>query len=301
MLNRVIDASVRGRWLVLLLVLLLAGFGVRELMRLPVDAVPDITNRQVQINTIAPALGPEEVERQVTFPLETALAGLPGLTETRSLSRHGFSQITAVFTDATDIYFARNLVNERLQSARQELPEGLSPTTGPVVTGLGEVYIWTVEFTPEITKDGAIYVTPEGERLTTALDKATYLRTVQDWIIAPQLRSVKGVAGVDVLGGYVKSTAFIRTPRSWRPMASDWCSWSKRLNTPTASQAQAMSAAQARPMSSAPMHGSATWKNSRRRLCSRAMARSCVLWILPWSKPGVRHGLARPAPMAGKS
>lgn len=204
MLNRVIDASVRGRWLVLLLVLLLAGFGVRELMRLPVDAVPDITNRQVQINTIAPALGPEEVERQVTFPLETALAGLPGLTETRSLSRHGFSQITAVFTDATDIYFARNLVNERLQSARQELPEGLSPTTGPVVTGLGEVYIWTVEFTPEITKDGAIYVTPEGERLTTALDKATYLRTVQDWIIAPQLRSVKGVAGVDVLGGYVK-------------------------------------------------------------------------------------------------
>jgi cobalt-zinc-cadmium resistance protein CzcA len=204
MLNRVIDASVRGRWLVLLLVLLLAGFGVRELMRLPIDAVPDITNRQVQINTIAPALGPEEVERQVTFPLETALAGLPGLTETRSLSRHGFSQITAVFTDATDIYFARNLVNERLQSARQELPEGLSPTTGPVVTGLGEVYIWTVEFTPEITKDGAIYVTPEGERLTTALDKATYLRTVQDWIIAPQLRSVKGVAGVDVLGGYVK-------------------------------------------------------------------------------------------------
>ena len=148
MLNRVIDASVRGRWLVLLLVLLLAGFGVRELMRLPIDAVPDITNRQVQINTIAPALGPEEVERQVTFPLETALAGLPGLTETRSLSRHGFSQITAVFTDATDIYFARNLVNERLQSARQDLPEGLSPTTGPVVTGLGEVVEMSSNSTP---------------------------------------------------------------------------------------------------------------------------------------------------------
>ena len=204
MLSRVIDISVRGRWLVLLIVLLLAGFGVRELMRLPIDAVPDITNRQVQINTIAPALGPEEVERQVTFPLETALAGLPGLTETRSLSRHGFSQITAIFTDATDIYFARNLVNERLQSARQELPEGLSPTTGPVVTGLGEVYIWTVEFTPDIARDDAIYITPEGERLVSAYDKATYLRTVQDWIIAPQLRSVKGVAGIDVLGGYVK-------------------------------------------------------------------------------------------------
>lgn len=207
MLNRVIDLSVRGRWLVLLLVLLFVGFGVRELMRLPIDAVPDITNRQVQINTIAPALGPEEVERQVTFPLETALSGLPGLTETRSLSRHGFSQITAIFTDQTDIYFARNLVNERLQSARQELPEGLSPTTGPVVTGLGEVYIWTVEFTPEIAKDGVVYTTPEGERLTTSLEKATYLRTVQDWIIAPQLRSVKGVAGVDVLGGYVKEYA----------------------------------------------------------------------------------------------
>jgi cobalt-zinc-cadmium resistance protein CzcA len=207
MLGRLIDLSVRGRRFVLLLVLLLSVFGALELTRLRIDAVPDITNRQVQINTIAPALGPEEVERQVTFPLETALAGLPGLTETRSLSRHGFSQITAIFTDATDIYFARNLVNERLQAARQELPEGLSPTTGPVVTGLGEVYIWTVDFTPEVAADDAVYVTPEGERLATALEKATYLRTVQDWIIAPQLRSVKGVAGVDVLGGYVKEYA----------------------------------------------------------------------------------------------
>jgi len=207
MLGKVIELSVRGRWLVLLLVALLSVFGVIELMRLKIDAVPDITNRQVQINTIAPALGPEEVERQVTFPLETALAGLPGLTETRSLSRHGFSQITAIFTDQTDIYFARNLVNERLQSTRQSLPEGLSPTTGPVVTGLGEVYIWTVEFSPEMAKEDAVYLTPEGERLATAHQKATYLRTVQDWIIAPQLRSVKGVAGVDVLGGYVKEYA----------------------------------------------------------------------------------------------
>jgi cobalt-zinc-cadmium resistance protein CzcA len=207
MLSRVIDLSVRGRWLVLLVVLVLAGFGVRELMRLPIDAVPDITNRQVQINTIASALGPEEVERQVTFPLETALAGLPGLTETRSLSRHGFSQITAIFTDATDIYFARNLVNERLQAARQSLPEGMTPSMGPVVTGLGEVYIWTVEFEPGLAEEGASYTTPEGETLSTPLEKATYLRTVQDWIIAPQLRGVKGVAGVDVLGGYVKEYA----------------------------------------------------------------------------------------------
>ena len=169
--------------------------------------MPDITNRQVQITTVAPALGPEEVERQVTFPLETTLAGLPGLVETRSLSRHGFSQITAVFTDATDIYFARNLVNERLQAAREDLPQGLSPSMGPVVTGLGEVYIWTLEFTGAPARPGAVYVTPEGERLVTDEEKATYLRTVQDWIVAPQLRTVPGVAGVDVLGGYVKEYA----------------------------------------------------------------------------------------------
>lgn len=207
MLDRIIDASVRFRWLVVGLAFVLALFGGRELLRLPIDAVPDITNRQVQITTVAPALGPEEVERQVTFPLETELAGLPGLIETRSLSRHGFSQITAVFTDRTDIYFARNLVNERLQSARQDLPEGLSPSMGPVVTGLGEVYIWTLDFTGPAARSGVPYVTPEGERLTTDAEKATYLRTVQDWIVAPQLKTVPGVAGVDVLGGYVKEYA----------------------------------------------------------------------------------------------
>ncbi|NJC32602.1 cobalt-zinc-cadmium resistance protein CzcA [Sphingomonas jejuensis] len=207
MLNRLIDLSVRGRWLVVLIALVLAGFGLRELTKLPIDAVPDITNRQVQVTTLSPALGPEEVERQVTFPLETALAGLPGLVETRSLSRHGFSQITAVFTDATDIYFARNLVNERLQSARDELPDGLTPSLGPVVTGLGEVYIWTVEFSGAAARPGVPYVTPEGERLVTELDKATYLRTVQDWIIAPQLRTLSGVGGVDVQGGFIKEYA----------------------------------------------------------------------------------------------
>jgi cobalt-zinc-cadmium resistance protein CzcA len=114
----------------------------------------------VQINTIAPALGPEEVERQVTFPVETALAGIPGLVETRSLSRHGFSQITAVFTDATDLYFARNLINERLPAARANLPDGLEPSMGPPVTGLGEVYIWTVECQGSGGAAGRPYVTP---------------------------------------------------------------------------------------------------------------------------------------------
>ncbi|MDR6625244.1 CusA/CzcA family heavy metal efflux RND transporter [Caulobacter segnis] len=207
MLNRLIDLSVRFRWIVVLLAVALAAFGLQQLSRLPIDAVPDITNRQVQINTVAPALGPEEVERQVTFPLETALAGTPGLVETRSLSRHGFSQITAVFTESTDLYFARALVNERLQAARASLPDGLEPSMGPPVTGLGEVYIWTVEFKGAAARTGVPYVTPEGETLRTEIEKATYLRTVQDWIVAPQLKTLDGVAGVDVLGGYVKEYA----------------------------------------------------------------------------------------------
>ncbi|OHB35003.1 MAG: cation transporter [Phenylobacterium sp. RIFCSPHIGHO2_01_FULL_70_10] len=207
MLASIIDASVRFRWLIVVLAIAFAAFGLRELLRLPIDAVPDITNRQVQVTTVAPALGPEEVERQVTFPLETALAGLPGLSETRSLSRHGFSQITAVFSDRTDIYFARNLVNERIQVAAADLPAGLAPSMGPVVTGLGEVFIWTLEFEGPAARSGAAYVTPEGERLVTDAEKATYLRTVQDWIIRPQLLTVPGVAGVDVIGGYVKEYA----------------------------------------------------------------------------------------------
>ncbi len=207
MLERLIDVSIRWRWMVVLLAVVLTLVGARELTKLPIDAVPDITNRQVQVTTVASALGPEEVERQVTFPIETALAGLPGLTDRRSLSRHGISQVTAVFTDSTDIYFARNLVNERLQAAREELPAGLTPSMGPVVTGLGEVFIWTVELSGPAARPGVLYVTPEGERLTTEAEKATYLRTVQDWIIAPQLKTVEGVAGVDVLGGYVKQYA----------------------------------------------------------------------------------------------
>ncbi|HYI39957.1 MAG TPA: CusA/CzcA family heavy metal efflux RND transporter [Allosphingosinicella sp.] len=205
MLYRLIDLSVRYRFAVAALALVLLIFGFRELLRLPIDAVPDITNRQVVVTTIAPALGPEEVEGQVTFPLETALAGMPGLMETRSLSRHGISQITAVFEDSTDIYFARNLVNERLRSAQASLPEGVDFTMGPLATGLGEVFIWTVEFRGPAAQ--GVYVTPEGNRLTGELERATYLRTVQDWIIAPQLKNVKGVAAIDVLGGYVKEYA----------------------------------------------------------------------------------------------
>jgi heavy metal efflux system protein len=202
MLGKLISLSVRYRVAVLMLALLVGAFGARELLRLPIDAVPDITNRQVVVTSIAPALGPQEVEAQVTFPLENALAGIPGLTETRSISRHGLSQITAVFEDSTDIYFARNLVNERLQTARDRLPAGVEFDLGPIATGLGEVFIWTVEFAGPAAR-GA-YVTPEGRRLTTEEERATYLRTVQDWIIAPQLRNVPGVAAIDTLGGHVK-------------------------------------------------------------------------------------------------
>lgn len=202
MLQKLIDASVRYRWFVAALALVLVAIGARELLRLPIDAVPDITNRQVVITSVAPALGPEEVESQVTFPLETALAGIPGLVETRSISRHGLSQITVIFTDSTDIYFARNQVNERLQTAREALPDDVDSNLGPIATGLGEVFIWTVDFAGPSAR--GVYVTPEGRRLTTGEERATYLRTVQDWIIAPQLRNVEGVAAIDVLGGYVK-------------------------------------------------------------------------------------------------
>jgi cobalt-zinc-cadmium resistance protein CzcA len=218
MFKLLIEASVRFRWFVVLAVALVCAVGLFELTRLPIDAVPDITNRQVQITTVAPALAPEQIERQVTYPLETALAGIPGLTSTRSLSRNGFSQITAIFTDQTDIYFARQQVAERLAQARERMPEGVEPALAPITTGLGEVLMWTVDYVPYSQKSlakpgqpgwqaGGVYLTPEGERLTTAQQRATYLRTVQDWIIAPQMRTTTGLAGVDTVGGYVKEFA----------------------------------------------------------------------------------------------
>ncbi|MEL4892167.1 CusA/CzcA family heavy metal efflux RND transporter [Xanthomonas protegens] len=215
MFKLIIDTAVRHRWLVVALAALLAAVGLFQLGRLPIDTVPDITNRQVQLNTVAPALTPEQIERQVTYPLETALAGIPGLTATRSLSRNGFSQVTAIFTDATDIYFARQQVAERIRAAADDLPEGASPQLSPVTTGLGEVLMWTVDFAafdpsrlarPGAAgwQAGAVYRTPEGELLRTPQERATYLRTVQDWIIAPQMRASPGLAGVDTVGGYVK-------------------------------------------------------------------------------------------------
>ena len=218
MLHPIIDLSVRFRWFIVLATALIAAFGLFQLTRLPIDAVPDITNRQVQITTVAPALAPEQIERQVTYPIETAMAGIPGLTSTRSLSRNGFSQVTVIFTDRTDIYFARQQVAERLGQARETLPEGVEPSLAPVTTGLGEVLMWTVDYRPFNSANlarpgqagwqaGGAYLTPEGELLATPEARATYLRTVQDWIVAPQMRTVPGLAGVDTVGGYVKEYA----------------------------------------------------------------------------------------------
>jgi cobalt-zinc-cadmium resistance protein CzcA len=214
MIARIVTWAVEKRWLVILLTAIATIIGGYSLSRLPIDAVPDITNNQVQINVRVPALSPELVEKQVSFPIETALAGIPGLENTRSLSRNGFAQITAVFDDATDIYFARQQVGERLAGVAEKLPNGVNPEMGPIATGLGEVYMWTVRLDhrkddehrpgePGQQPDGS-YITPEGERLTSAEDKATYLRTTQDWIVTPLLKNTPGVAGVDSIGGYSK-------------------------------------------------------------------------------------------------
>ena len=216
MLESVLHFSIKNRWLIVLLTVMAAALGLYSLKTLPIDAVPDITNNQVQINAVAPSLSPIEVEKQVTFPIENALAGIPGLQSTRSLSRNGFAQVTAVFEDDVNIYFARQQVSERLGEAKESLPPGVDPIMGPIATGLGEVYMWTVLYAhphgegapvtdgqPGWQSDGS-YLTPEDQRLTSDLERASYLREVQDWIIRPQLKGVKDVAGVDAIGGYVK-------------------------------------------------------------------------------------------------
>ena len=165
MIAKLMALSVRARWTVAVIVLLIGAFGAWQLSRLPIDAVPDITNKQVQINTTDPSLSPVEIEKRVTFPIETALAGIPGLETTRSLSRNGFSQVTAVFKDRTDLYFARQQVSERLAQARETLPDGVQPRIGPVTTGLGEVFMYAVDFAPRTAgqiRDGRPGWQPDG-------------------------------------------------------------------------------------------------------------------------------------------
>lgn len=216
MIDRLLDAAIRFRWAVVIITLMVAVYGAFQLVKLPIDAVPDITNKQVQVNIAAPQFGPLDMERLVTFPIETTLAGIPGLDHTRSISRNGFAQVTAVFDEDVDLYFARQQVAERLAQAGESLPAGVQPQMGPVSTGLGEVLMWSVNYAPNATAenpriagrpgfqpDGS-YLTIDGERLADEVSRLAYLRTIQDWVVRPQLRTVEGVAGVDSIGGYEK-------------------------------------------------------------------------------------------------
>lgn len=192
MLEKLIHFSIRQRWLIMIIVFALSAIGVYNFGKLPIDAVPDITNVQVQINTEAAGFSPLESEQRITYPVETAIAGLPGLDYTRSLSRYGLSQVTVVFKDGTDIYFARQLIAERLQEVKGQLPAGLEPTMGPIATGLGEIFMFTIE-----PKEGA--KKPDGSEWS-----PTDLRELQDWVVKPQLRNLKGVTEVNTIGGFEK-------------------------------------------------------------------------------------------------
>ena len=192
MLERLLKFSINQRWFIILATIAISALGIFNALRLPIDAVPDITNVQVQINTEASGYSPLEVEQRVTYPIEWAMSGLPYLDYTRSLSRYGLSQVTVVFKDGTDIYFARQLISERLQQAKEELPAGVETSLGPVSTGLGEIFMWTVN-----AKDGASKSDGQPYSLTD-------LRVIQDWIIKPQLRNVPGVTEVNTIGGYEK-------------------------------------------------------------------------------------------------
>lgn len=201
MFERLIQFAIEQRIIVLLAVLLMAGVGIASYQKLPIDAVPDITNVQVQINSAAAGFSPLETEQRITFPIETAMAGLPGLQQTRSLSRSGLSQVTVIFKDGTDLFFARQLVNERLQVAREQLPDGIETAMGPISTGLGEIFLWTVEAEDGARKDDGTPYTP------------TDLRVIQDWIIKPQLRNVPGVAEINTIGGFAKEYQIAPDPK----------------------------------------------------------------------------------------
>ena len=192
MLARIIGFSIRQRWFVLAVVALLCALGVYSATKLPIDAVPDITNVQVQINTEAEGFSPLEAEQRITFPIETAISGIPKLAYTRSISRYGLSQVTVVFEDGTDTYFARQLVNERIQSAKSQLPPGIEPQLGPLATGLGEIFMYAVEPKPGARK-------PDGSEYT-----PSDLRTLSDWVVRPQMRTIPGVAEVNTIGGYAR-------------------------------------------------------------------------------------------------
>ena len=204
MLEKIIYTSIQHRWIVLFVVIGLMALGVANFQKLPIDAVPDITNVQVQINTEAQGYSPLEVEQRITFPIETVLSGIPNLDYTRSLSRYGLSQVTVVFEEGTDVYFARQLLAERLQQITGVLPAGIEPEMGPISTGLGEIYFYTVEAEDDAVKEDGTPYTP--------MD----LLTLQEWVIAPQLKYVKGVVEVNSIGGFEKQFQVSPNPKKLR-------------------------------------------------------------------------------------
>ncbi|AWH27093.1 CusA/CzcA family heavy metal efflux RND transporter [Stenotrophomonas sp. YAU14D1_LEIMI4_1] len=206
LLERIIAAAIQRRWLMLGLTLVLVAFGIWSFTRLPIDATPDITNVQVQVNTAAPGYSPLESEQRITYAVETAMAGLPKLDHVRSLSRYGLSQVTVVFKDGTDLYFARQQVAERLQQVRSQIPAGLDPQLGPIATGLGEIFMYTIDADPKARK-------PDGTAYT-----ATDLRTLQDWVIRPQLRNVPGVTEVNTIGGFQRQVHITPDPARLRSL-----------------------------------------------------------------------------------
>lgn len=200
MLNVLLRFSVGQRYLVLGLMLVVTAIGLWSTQSLPVDAVPDITNVQVQINTEAPGYTPAEVEQQITWPVETALYGVPGLDYTRSLSRYGLSQVTVVFEEGTDLLQARTLINERLSVIRSQLPLGSEPVMGPMATGLGEIFVYALSATPDARDEQGRPYTP------------MRLRELQDWVLRPQLAQVKGVVEINTMGGYERQIHVLPDP-----------------------------------------------------------------------------------------
>ncbi len=192
MIEKILKFSIEQRWVMIALTLVMGGLGVYNLSRVHIDAVPDISNIQVQIGAQAPGLSALEIEQRITFPIETAMAGLPGLVKTRSLSQYGIALINVIFEDGVDIYFARRLVSERTQEMKNQLPPGVEPLMGPISTGLGEIFVWVVEALPGAKK-------PDNTPYT-----LTDLRTIQEWIIRPQMRNTPGVTEINTIGGYEK-------------------------------------------------------------------------------------------------
>lgn len=202
MIESILRLSINRRWMMMFLAMLLVAVGLWSYQKLPIDAVPDITNVQVQISTRAEGYSPLETEQRITYPIENALMGIPKLAYTRSLSRYGLSQVTVVFDEGTDLYFARNLINERLNAIKGKLPSDIEPEMGPISTGLGEIYMYTIEALPDAKQaDGSEF-------------DATALREIQDWIIKPQLAQVPGVTEINTIGGYDKEYHITPLPTS---------------------------------------------------------------------------------------